>query len=65
MALTRVTGTVIEDNAIILNMSMCSDHKRVALLSKTGKLWLGSADLLTRYCLHDTKSNVAPHQLAW
>lgn len=37
----------------------------MALLSAEGCLWLGSADLLTRYCLHDTRSSVAPRQLAW
>ena len=47
------------------SMAVCSGSRSVALLSTTGLLWLGTADLTTQYTTHDTRSSVRPKQLAW
>ncbi|XP_018019087.1 vacuolar protein sorting-associated protein 16 homolog [Hyalella azteca] len=55
----------VEDPVVIVKVSVSSNQRCIALLSATGKLWLGSSDLLTRFTLHDTRSNVCPRHLAW
>ncbi|XP_064643681.1 vacuolar protein sorting-associated protein 16 homolog [Lineus longissimus] len=49
----------------IIEMAASYNNKYIALFSDTGILWIGSSDLKTCYCEHDTKFQSRPRQLAW
>ena len=49
----------------ILAMAVSSNSRHIALLSDSGKLWIGSSDIMMTYCEYDAKSQVKPKQIAW
>ncbi|KAK4881688.1 hypothetical protein RN001_005007 [Aquatica leii] len=49
----------------ILNMAVSINAKHVALFTDAGYLWLGSANLRTKYCEVDTNTVRRPKQLVW
>ncbi|XP_063605490.1 LOW QUALITY PROTEIN: vacuolar protein sorting-associated protein 16 homolog [Penaeus indicus] len=49
----------------IVEMAVSNNSRHVALLSDTGKLWIGSSDIRIKYCEYDVKSQVKPKQIAW
>ncbi|XP_054707259.1 vacuolar protein sorting-associated protein 16 homolog [Uloborus diversus] len=51
-------------NAII-EMTVSCNNQNIALFSDNGALWMGSANLETKYCEFDTQAKTRPHQLVW
>ncbi|KAF2892196.1 hypothetical protein ILUMI_13977 [Ignelater luminosus] len=49
----------------ILEMAISINARHVALFTDAGYLWLGSADLRTKYCEIDTNFVRRPKQLVW
>lgn len=54
-----------EPGGCILEMAVSSNSRHIALLSDSGKLWIGSSDIRMKYCEYDAKSQVKPKQIAW
>lgn len=54
-----------EPGACVVEMAVSTNSRHIALLSDTGKLWIGSSDIRIKYCEYDAKSAVKPRQLAW
>ncbi|XP_047477267.1 vacuolar protein sorting-associated protein 16 homolog [Penaeus chinensis] len=54
-----------EPGGCIVEMAVSNNSRHVALLSDTGKLWIGSSDIRIKYCEYDVKSQVKPKQIAW
>ncbi|XP_076030223.1 vacuolar protein sorting 16 isoform X2 [Oratosquilla oratoria] len=54
-----------EPGNCIIDMAVSVNSRHIALLADTGKLWIGSSDISTKYCEYDTKSQVKPKQLLW
>lgn len=46
-------------------MAISINSRHVALFTDAGYLWLGSADLRTKYCEIDTNFVRRPKQLVW
>ncbi|KAK3890447.1 hypothetical protein Pcinc_005604 [Petrolisthes cinctipes] len=55
----------VEPGGCVVEMAVSSNSRHIALLSDTGKLWIGSSDINIKYCEYDAKSQVKPKQLAW
>lgn len=49
----------------MVEMAVSTNSRHIALLSDSGKLWIGSSDIRIKYCEYDAKSQVKPRQLAW
>ncbi|CAL4089001.1 unnamed protein product, partial [Meganyctiphanes norvegica] len=49
----------------IVAMAVSSNSRHIAMLSDSGKLWLGSSDMRIKYCEYDAKSQLKPKQIAW
>ncbi|XP_071521416.1 vacuolar protein sorting-associated protein 16 homolog [Panulirus ornatus] len=54
-----------EPGGCIVEMAVSTNSRHIALLSDTGKLWIGSSDIRIKYCEYDVKSQVKPKQIAW
>ncbi|XP_045122050.1 vacuolar protein sorting-associated protein 16 homolog isoform X1 [Portunus trituberculatus] len=54
-----------EPGGSVVEMAVSTNSRHIALLSDSGKLWIGSSDIRIKYCEYDAKSQVKPRQLAW
>lgn len=57
--------TMKNEFSSVVAMSVSFNHRHLALYTNTGVLWLGSADLKTKYCEFVTGRNERPQQIAW
>lgn len=53
-----------DEETTIVAMEISPSYKHIALLSKQGKLWIGSTDLRRNYRIYDTRNQI-PKQIAW
>lgn len=49
----------------IIMISISYNHKHLAVYTNTGYIWMGSADMKTKYCEFNTGRNEKPRQMEW
>ncbi|XP_035827127.1 vacuolar protein sorting-associated protein 16 homolog [Aplysia californica] len=54
-----------ENAGDITELAVSFNNKYLALCTKNGALWIGSADLQKKYCEFNTSSPMKPQQLVW
>ncbi|XP_065092483.1 vacuolar protein sorting-associated protein 16 homolog [Ochlerotatus camptorhynchus] len=59
------TLTMKSEYTSIMAMAVSFNHRHLAIYTNAGAMWLGSADLRTKYCEFATGRTERPHQIAW
>ncbi|EAT37446.1 AAEL010559-PA [Aedes aegypti] len=62
---TTHTLSMKSEYSSIIAMAVSFNHRHLAIYTNTGAIWLGSADLRTKYCEFATGRTERPQQIGW
>lgn len=62
---SMLTVSFEKEYTSIVAMSISYNHKFLALYTNNGIVWMGTADLQTKYCEFDTGRKEKPKQIEW